>query len=42
MTLIESHGKVAVLEPAGAGYLTAAIIAGAAFLLAAVFSIGLG
>ena len=41
MTLIESHGKVAVLEPAGAVYLNAAIIAGAAFILAALFSVAL-
>ena len=41
MTLIESHGKIAVLEPAAASYLTAVMIAGAAFLLLAVLTVGI-
>jgi hypothetical protein len=41
MTLSQSHGKVAILEPVSATYLNGATIAGAAFLLLCVFTLGL-
>ena len=40
MSLSESHGRVAVLEPSSAKYFSGLAIAGAAFLLLCVLTLG--
>jgi hypothetical protein len=41
MSLSESHGKTAILEPVFANYLNGATLAGAAFLLLCILTLGL-
>jgi hypothetical protein len=38
MTLIESHGKAVIIEPAAAKFLSAIVLSGAEFLLLAVLT----